>query len=158
MTEITQPAQSESQPDDSIPTVLIVEDEPLLRMLAVDIVEEAGLAAIEANDADEAIEILEQRADIGIVFTDVNMPGSMSGTELATRIRDRWPPIQLVVTSGKRHVGPEQLPAGAVFVSKPYDIDDIVNTLQRLTPQNLHEPHLPERHSPDRHVAQRQYR
>jgi CheY-like chemotaxis protein len=155
MTEITQPAQSESQPDDSTSTVLIVEDEPLLRMLAVDIVEEAGLAAIEANDADEAIEILEQRADIGIVFTDVNMPGSMSGTELASRIRDRWPPIQLVVTSGKRHVGPEQLPAGTVFVSKPYDIDDIVNTLQRLTPQNLHEP---QRRSPNRPVAQRQYR
>lgn len=120
---------------DEPPAVLIVEDEPLLRMLAIDIVEEAGLAAVEARDAAEAIEIMEKRPDIAVVFTDVNMPGSMSGTELASVIRDRWPPVSLLVTSGKVHIDPKDLPEGTVFVPKPYDIDAVADTLQRLTPR-----------------------
>ena len=67
----------------SIPVVLIVEDEPLLRMLAVEVVEEAGFVAIEARDADEAVVLLESRADITLLFTDINMPGSMDGLKLA---------------------------------------------------------------------------
>lgn len=139
MNDLTPSASRNTVSEDSGRAVLIVEDEPLLLMLAVDIVEEAGLAALEAHDADEALDILEQRGDIGIVFTDVNMPGSMSGTELASRIRDRWPPIQLLVTSGKRHVDAGQLPAGAVFIAKPYDIDDVVDTLHRLSPRQFHD-------------------
>jgi len=117
------------------PAVLIVEDEPLLRMLAIDIVEEAGLAAVEACDAAEAIEILEKRPDIAVVFTDVNMPGSMSGMQLATIIRDRWPPVSLLVTSGKVQIDSKDLPDGTVFIAKPYDIDAVADTLQRLTPR-----------------------
>ena len=122
-----------------MPSILIVEDEILIRMTAVLIVEEAGYRTVEAANSEEAIAVLEHATDIAAVFTDVNMPGSMSGTELASRIRDRWPPIQLLVTSGKRHVDAGQLPAGAVFIAKPYDIDDVVDTLHRLSPRQFHD-------------------
>jgi len=72
--------------------VLIVEDEPLLRMLAVEVVEEAGFVALEACDADAAVELLESRRDIALLFTDINMPGSMDGLKLAHAVRNRWPP------------------------------------------------------------------
>ena len=81
--------------------VLIVEDEPLVRFCAVQTVEEAGFAVIEAANADEAIAILESRRDIRVVFTDIHMPGSMDGLKLAHAVRDRWPPIKIIVTSGR---------------------------------------------------------
>jgi CheY-like chemotaxis protein len=80
----------------ALPVVLVVEDDPLLRMLAVEVVEEAGFIAIEARDADEAVILLESRTDIALLFTDINMPGSMDGLKLAHAVRDRWPPINRV--------------------------------------------------------------
>ena len=80
--------------------VLVVEDEPLLLLLAGTLVEEAGLQLVICGNADEAVAILEARPDIRIVFTDVEMPGSMDGIKLAAAIRNRWPPIQIVVVSG----------------------------------------------------------
>lgn len=82
----------------------MVEDEALTRMYAVNLVEEAGYTAIEASNADEAISILESQKDIRVVFTDVDMPGSMDGLQLAHAIRDRWPPIELILTSGHFHL------------------------------------------------------
>lgn len=113
--------------------VLIVEDEPLLRMMAADLVEDAGFEAIEAANADEAVEILESRNDIRIVFTDIDMPGSMDGLLLAAAIRDRWPPIAVILTSGHVHASELALPNGGVFFSKPYDHRKLVNTLQSLS-------------------------
>lgn len=81
------------------PVVLIVEDEPLMRLMAIDVVEDAGFDAVAATDADEAIRILKACSDIRIVFTDVEMPGSMDGIKLAMAVRDRWPPIKIIVTS-----------------------------------------------------------
>jgi len=104
------------------PAVLVVEDEPLQRMMAVDLVEEAGFEAIEAADADEAVRILEARADIRIVFTDIDMPGSMDGMMLAAAIRDRWPPIEIIITSGHIREQEVEMPVRGVFFSKPYDI------------------------------------
>ena len=88
------------------PVVLVVEDEPLLRMLAVEVVEEAGFIAIEARDADEAVVLLESRSDITLLFTDINMPGSMDGLKLAHAVRNRWPPIKILVVSGKQSLQP----------------------------------------------------
>lgn len=101
--------------------VLVVDDEPLLRMSAVDLVEDAGFAAVEAANADEAVRLLEDRTDIRIVLTDIDMPGSINGLKLAAAVRDRWPPIDIIIVSG--HVRPEddELPSRAVFFSKPYD-------------------------------------
>lgn len=102
------------------PVVLVVEDDFLLRMDAVDIVREAGFEAVEASSADEAIEILEARPNIHVVFTDVQMPGSMDGLKLARYIKDRWPPIKIVATSGRVKVTENDLPEGGRFLPKPY--------------------------------------
>src|SRR4051812_34971916 len=95
------------------PVVLIVEDEILVRIMAEDIVEEAGFRAISAADADEALRILESRNNIRAVFTDIQMPGSIDGLRLAEIVRSRWPPVALIVTSARRDFGSGDLPAGA---------------------------------------------
>jgi CheY-like chemotaxis protein len=112
--------------------VLVVEDEPLLRMIAVDVIEAAGFEAVEAASADRAIEILESRADIRIVFTDIDMPGSMDGIKLAAAIRRRWPPIEIILTSGFYDVRDVELPARGVFFRKPYNERELLTTLQRM--------------------------
>jgi DNA-binding NtrC family response regulator len=117
---------------DKATVVLVVEDEPLLLLMATALVEEAGLQPLYAGNADEAVAILEAREDIRIVFTDVEMPGSMDGIKLAAAIRDRWPPIRIVVVSGHSTVRPPQLPEGVLFFAKPYDQQRIVETLQAL--------------------------
>jgi len=99
----------------SRPVVLIVEDEWLLRVDAVDMIAAAGFDVIEASNADEAIKILEQRRDIAVVFTDIQMPGSMDGLKLARAVRGRWPPIKIVATSGLVHVTETDLPEGGRF-------------------------------------------
>ena len=83
-------------------TVLIVEDEPLIRLVAVDTLEDAGFAAFEASDAGQAIALLKQHKEIRILFTDVNMPGEMDGVSLAHYVRARWPEVKIVVTTGQR--------------------------------------------------------
>lgn len=109
--------------------VLVVEDEPLQRMMAIDLVEDAGFEAIGAADAEEAVRILEARSDIRIVFTDIDMPGSIDGMMLAAAIRDRWPPIEIIVTSG--HIREEEvvLPVRGVFFPKPYDTRRVTQKL-----------------------------
>jgi len=115
------------------PVVLIVEDELLLRMDAVDMVGAAGFEAIEAGTADEAIEILEARPDISVVFTDIQIPGSMDGLKLARAIRGRWPPIKIVTTSGRLNVRETDLPQGGRFLPKPYSSKEITGVLRELT-------------------------
>ena len=115
------------------PVVLVVEDEPLMLMDAVDLVTEAGFEAIGTKNADEAIRILESRADIRIVFTDVNMPGSMDGIKLAHAVRHRWPPIEIIVTSGLTLANVQELlPERGIFFPKPYTPAQVVNALNKL--------------------------
>jgi len=104
------------------PVILVVEDEVLVRMMAVMVAEDSGFEALSAATADEAIKILESRSDIRLVFTDVNMPGSMNGLRLAHAVRDRWPPVELLVTSALGNVTAKDLPARGRFLSKPYDV------------------------------------
>ncbi|MDE1158323.1 MAG: response regulator [Neorhizobium sp.] len=115
--------------------VLVVEDEPLLRMMAVDLVEEAGFEPLEAANADAAVKLLESRQDIRIVFTDIDMPGSMDGLLLAAAIRDRWPPIEVILTSGHVHVSEVMLPERCVFFSKPYDHTRLTATMRGMAGQ-----------------------
>ena len=112
--------------------ILIVEDEPLLRMAAVDMVEDAGFEAVEAADAAEAVRILEARLDIRIVFTDIDMPNGMDGMKLAACIRDRWPPIVIVMTSGHHFKHDVTMPENSLFFSKPYQEREVVAALRRL--------------------------
>jgi CheY-like chemotaxis protein len=117
----------------SRPVILIVEDEWLLRIDAVDMIAAAGFDVIEASNADEAIEILERRCDIAVVFTDIQMPGSMDGLKLARAVRGRWPPIKIVATSGLVHVTETDLPEGGRFLPKPYSPGQVTGVLRELT-------------------------
>jgi CheY-like chemotaxis protein len=102
------------------PVVLVVEDEDLVRASAVEWMEEAGFEAVEAANAEEAIQVLENRSDIRLVFTDVEIPGSMDGLKLAQAVRNRWPHIKLIMTSGQSLPAETDLPQGGRFVAKPY--------------------------------------
>jgi two-component system, response regulator PdtaR len=117
----------------SRPVVLIVEDEFLLRMDAADMIRDAGFEIVEAGNADQAIAILEARPDIHIVFTDIQMPGTMDGLKLARFVRGRWPPIKIVATSGFVSVRKDDLPEGSRFLPKPYRPEQIVAALRELT-------------------------
>jgi CheY-like chemotaxis protein len=112
--------------------ILVVENEAIIRMSAVQMVEDAGFSATEACNADEAIAILENRRDIRAVFTDINMSGSMDGLKLAHAIRGRWPPIHLVVTSGRTGQNETNLPANTRFIRKPYAATQVAAALREL--------------------------
>jgi two-component system, response regulator PdtaR len=112
--------------------VLVVEDDPIIRMAAREVVDHAGFEAAEASDAHEAIRILESRPDIRLVFTDVGMPGTMDGIALAHYIRRRWPPVKLIVASGKAIISESHLPAGSRFFPKPYNADTIVGAIAAM--------------------------
>ena len=112
--------------------VLVVEDDPLLLMDALDLVEEAGLQAYGARDAEEAIALMEQHDDIRILFTDVQMPGTMDGLALARAVRGRWPPVTIMVTSGMIKVTKDDMPENGMFFAKPYPPASIVQALNKI--------------------------
>jgi DNA-binding NtrC family response regulator len=112
--------------------VLLVEDDAIIRMGAFEFLSLAGFEAIEASNADEAIRVLEARPDIHLVLTDVEMPGSIDGVKLSHYIRDRWPPVKLIVVSGRTIVAETHLPTGARFYAKPYDEISIVEAIHAL--------------------------
>jgi CheY-like chemotaxis protein len=114
------------------PVVLIVEDEFLLQVDAADMIAAAGFEVVEAGNADEAIEILEARWDITVIFTDIQMPGSMDGLKLARAVRGRWPPIKIVATSGHSNVREADLPEGGWFLRKPYSPMQVTGLLREL--------------------------
>jgi CheY-like chemotaxis protein len=115
------------------PVVLIVEDEFLLRMDAAEMIEAAGFEVIEAANADQAIQLLEARPDITVIFTDIQMPGSMDGLKLARAVRGRWPPIKIIATSGRPNIGEGDLPEGGRFLPKPYSPVQVTGVLRELT-------------------------
>ena len=110
--------------------ILIVEDDPLLKLLTVDIVESAGFVALPADNADEAVAILEARSDIALLLTDINMPGSMDGLKLAHAVRNRWPPIKIIVVSSR--VPEFDLPIDSRFFAKPYHAEKLISEIRSL--------------------------
>lgn len=111
-------------------TVLVVEDEAIIRMSAVALVEEQGFTALEADGADAAIAILERHPEIRVVFTDINMAGSMDGLQLVAYAKNRWPPLKFIVVSGEQKPAEDDLPIDSVFIPKPYDIGRMGATLR----------------------------
>jgi two-component system, response regulator PdtaR len=109
-------------------TVLVVEDEAILRDMIAEELEDAGFTVVIAMNADHAISILENRLDIHLVFTDIDMPGSMNGLKLAAAVRDRWPPIHIIITTGKAR--PLDIPANALFIPKPYLGENVVAAMK----------------------------
>jgi two-component system, response regulator PdtaR len=116
--------------------ILVVEDEAIIRMGAVQMLEDAGFAVLEACNADVALKFLESRTDINFVFTDIQMPGSLCGLKLAHVIRDRWPLIHLVVTSGQKAPTQDEFPRMGRFIRKPYALKELLNALQELLGPN----------------------
>jgi two-component sensor histidine kinase/CheY-like chemotaxis protein len=112
--------------------VLVVEDEMVLRMRAVDIVEDAGFTAVEAVNAAEALSILESRSDISLLFSDIQMPGTMDGLKLAHAVHDRWPSIKIILVSGKIESSDIDKPADSRFFRKPLEVDRIIAELQQM--------------------------
>jgi CheY-like chemotaxis protein len=114
------------------PVILVVEDEAILRLNVVDMVEDAGFEGVEAADATQAVLILESRLDICIVFTDIDLPGGLDGVRLAAIVRDRWPPIHIILTSGHVPPGRQDLPSGALFFPKPIREKEVVAAMWKL--------------------------
>lgn len=114
--------------------VLLVDDEPVIRMVASQGLEDAGFQVIEADCAESALEILRMRADVGVLFTDVNMPGALDGLDLARLVHERWPAIQLVLTSGRGLSVP--VPDDGRFVAKPYSIKEMTEAVTKVAEQN----------------------
>jgi two-component sensor histidine kinase/CheY-like chemotaxis protein len=117
------------------PKVLVVEDEMMLRMRAVDIVEDAGFTPIEAVNADEALAILESRSDIELLFTDIQMPGSMDGLKLAYAVHERWPSIKIILVSGKLVPTDAEKPAHSRFFGKPLEVKQMIAEMQEMIGQ-----------------------
>ncbi|WP_062120984.1 response regulator [Aureimonas sp. AU40] len=115
--------------------VLIVEDDALVRAEAVDLCEEAGFTAYEARNADQAIRLLERHSNIRVLFTDVEMPGTMDGLKLARAVRDRWPPVAIIMTSGRIKVEASDMPENGLFFAKPYPPKGIIKALNEIATQ-----------------------
>ena len=104
----------------------------MIRMVAADALTDRGIMAWEAGDADEALEVLGQHPRIGVVFTDVNMPGELDGLELARVVHERWPEIRLLIASGQVFPKPEELPDSGQFVPKPWEPSAVVRRIQAM--------------------------
>jgi CheY-like chemotaxis protein len=111
--------------------VLVVEDEYLIRMDTVEVLERAGFDVIEATNADHAVALLEINADVAVIVTDIQMPGSIDGLKLAAVVRDRWPPVAIIVTSGRVAPGDNDLPRGARFLPKPYNDRVLIQSVRQ---------------------------
>lgn len=114
--------------------VLVVEDEPLIRLGMISLVEELGCEVLEAADADAALALIEEDPLVRVIITDVDMPGTMDGVRLAHLVRRRWPPIHMIVISGKVGVSAIELPERALFFAKPYDSDALLAAVRSAEP------------------------
>lgn len=114
------------------PVILVVEDEPFVRFHAADLLEEEGFAVAEAANAENALRLLENRPDVNLVFTDIQLPGALDGMDLARHIHKRWPHIQVVITSGRKRPGPAEMPDDGRFIAKPYTPQDLLREINNL--------------------------
>jgi CheY-like chemotaxis protein len=121
-----------ASPFDRSVAVLVVEDEYLIRMDTTSYLESAGFIVFEAENSAGAIRCLELHVEIRVIFTDINMPGSMDGLALAHYVRGRWPPVKIIVTSGYKKILRDDLPTGALFVEKPYYPKNIADKMNQL--------------------------
>jgi CheY-like chemotaxis protein len=115
--------------------VLVVDDEALVRMDLVDQLQARGFRTYEADNAAEAIVVLEGHKDIRVVFTDIQMPGTMDGVALAHYVRERWPPTILIVCSGNKRPEASSLPDACSFISKPFDTGILGGVLDTVSEQ-----------------------
>lgn len=115
-----------------MPVILTVEDEVLISEYLQDILSDSGHTVIGVSNADDAIAVLQARNDVSVIITDVNMPGSMDGLRLAAAVRGRWPPVKIIVTTGNGISVRDQMPAGSIFLPKPYDARSVLAAVEPL--------------------------
>jgi two-component system, response regulator PdtaR len=126
--------------------VLVVEDEPLVRMFIADFLDEAGFKIIETVNANEAVTILTARPDVQVIITDIEMPkGSMNGLELARVVQERWPGVGIVISSGREHPGPDDLSEKVAFVAKPYLPETVITLIRQMATPQVIEPQVAQR-------------
>lgn len=123
-----------AEPEEARAVILVVDDEPVIRMCVADELEANGFEVIEAESADEALDAMEERHDVRAIFTDINMPGRKDGLELARAVQKRWPDVRLIITSGRLNPTKADLPSGGRFVPKPYQPEMVADLLRRLLP------------------------
>lgn len=117
----------------TVPTILVVEDEVLIRMFAADIAEDAGYRVIEAVDAVDAMNKLEANPEIGVVFTDIHMPGPFDGLAMSHMAKGRWPALRFLIVSGHRLPSEVDLADDSRFIPKPYGVGEITLALKEIT-------------------------
>jgi len=110
---------------------LVVEDEPMTRMVAADAISEVGVKVYEASDSDEALHILGEHPKVSLLFTDIELPGGMDGRALAEEVHGVRPDVELIVTSGNNDVADSDLPDSGTFLSKPYRTEDLQNIVKK---------------------------
>jgi CheY-like chemotaxis protein len=115
-----------------VSTVLVVEDDEMLRTCIGNVVADAGFMAVEAANADEAVAVLECRSDIALLFTDIQMPGSMDGLDLARTVHDRWPAIKIILVSGRAELSERERPVDSRFFQKPFAMKQMLEGLQEM--------------------------
>lgn len=113
-------------------TVIVVEDEVIVRMDIAMSLQDEGFIVLEASNADEAIGLLDAHPEIRLMFTDIDMPGSMDGLKLAEAVRDRWPPVKIIIASGHRELRDDLLPIEGRFFSKPYEHAVVISAIREM--------------------------
>jgi CheY-like chemotaxis protein len=114
------------------PVILVVEDDALLRMAASGLLEESGFGVVEAANADAALKVLDTRDDVRLLFTDIQMPGSCDGMDLARQVHVRWPNILLVITSGQVKPAEAEIPDHGHFIGKPYRANELLGEVNDM--------------------------
>jgi two-component system, response regulator PdtaR len=122
------------------PTILVVDDEGLVRQMSADELSDAGYRVLEAANSQEAIAILESGAGVAVLFTDVNMPGALDGLDLARLVHERWPKVRLLVTSGGAKMGPADVPDNGRFIAKPYSLQRMCSVVDELVERGQAKP------------------
>jgi two-component system, response regulator PdtaR len=134
--QIGMPATASGAMNQKKQVVLVVEDEPLIRLNTIDALEEEGYAVAEAENAEAALKVLEARSDVRLLFTDVHMPGALDGMALARQVHARWPHILLIITSGRRRPNRAEIPDDGRFLAKPYRAKQLVSEVNGLLQRN----------------------
>ena len=114
------------------PTILVAEDSELLRLLASDLLEDHGYTVVAADNAEEAIKVMENRKDVRLLFTDIQMPPGCNGLELAREVHNRWPKVLLVITSGQVQPTRAEIADDGRFIRKPYRAKDLLGQIDNL--------------------------
>jgi CheY-like chemotaxis protein len=117
---------------EAAPVVLVVEDEAILRFVVTDMLEGHGYTVVEAATAVDALKVLETRPEVRVLFTDIEMPGKLTGMDLARLVHEHWPHVMLVITSGGTQPEPSEIPDDGRFIAKPYSPDEVSGEIADL--------------------------